>query len=387
MATGSGSRGRRAATVPPRRRGRGPWLWALWLGLMVWLGFEYARLPDVSSLAKERPGPTGMMRERERELAEAGRKARVRQHWVELKRIAPHAVNAVLVSEDARFYQHGGFDWFELQASLDQALEKKRLPRGASTITQQVARNLYYGSEWSLLRKAREALVAVRLERALDKHRILTIYLNIAEWGDGVWGIEAAARTHFGVSASRLSVAQGAMLAAMLPAPRAWTPRSRPTLIKRRAARLVGRLERTGRISAAQAAAARVELGLGRRAAPAIDDEVDQREEREEREQLEALNAAAATGSRVQGERSPTTPVAQPGAEGSHVEGAVDPVHSGAASGPPPDPTGDAGAPVEKAADTPAAGPVEPGAAQDPDLNAPSDPGTPPVPGTSSTGL
>jgi monofunctional biosynthetic peptidoglycan transglycosylase len=240
----------------------GRWLAVLLLVGVAWLGISYAMLPDVSGLAKENPESTAMMRARAQEAEQEGKKVRFRQHWVGLNRIPSHVVDAVLVSEDASFYQHEGVDWFEVKASVKDAVEKQRAPRGASTLTQQLAKNLYLSEDRSLLRKAKELVIAKRLEESLEKRRILELYLNIAEWGDGVWGIEAAARTHFGRSASKLTVAQGAMLAAMLPAPRQWTPRKQPALLRRRAARLVGRLERSGRITAAQAQQARIELGI-----------------------------------------------------------------------------------------------------------------------------
>src|SRR5690606_10986200 len=240
----------------------GRWLAFLLLAALAWLGISYLMLPDVSGLAKENPGSTAMMRARAKEAEAAGKKVRVRQHWVGLHRIPSHVIDAVLVSEDASFYQHEGVDWFEVKASVKDAVEKQRAPRGASTLTQQLAKNLYLSEDRSLLRKAKELVIAKRLEESLEKRRILELYLNIAEWGDGVWGVEAAARSHFGRSASKLTVAQGAMLAAMLAAPRQCTLCWQPALVRRRAARLVGRLERSGRITAAQAQQARIELGI-----------------------------------------------------------------------------------------------------------------------------
>jgi len=200
------------------------------------------------------------MAQRAEEAREAGTKPRVRQAWVSLSTVAPHAVDALLLSEDARFYQHGGVDWVEVENALEQSLREARLGRGASTLTQQLAKNLYLSTDRSLLRKAKELLLARRVEAGRTKQRILALYLNVVEWGEGVYGIEAAAREHFGTSAGRLSVAQGAMLVGMLPAPRRWLPARRPEALRTRAGVIVGRLEREGDITPAQAEAARAEL-------------------------------------------------------------------------------------------------------------------------------
>lgn len=256
-AISSGSR-RALGKRKPRRWGR--WVLLGWLALMVLLGVEYARLPDVHDLAEKNPGPTALMRQRESEALDEGRRVRMRQHWVPLSAIAPHAVQAVVLSEDAAFYRHEGVDWSAVHAAVDDALTDGKPLRGASTLTQQLAKNLYLSTDRSPVRKAKEWILARRLEEALTKPRILALYLNVVEWGDGIWGLEAASRAHFGVSASQLSVAQAAILASMLPAPRRWLPARRPSVLHRRAERLVGRMEHAGRIHATQAAAARAEL-------------------------------------------------------------------------------------------------------------------------------
>lgn len=250
-ARGSGSRG-------GARRGR--WLLVGWLVLAVWVGVEYARLPDVRPLVRENPRVTSLMRQRAEEAREAGKRPRQRQAWVSLAAVAPHAVAAVVLSEDARFYQHAGVDWIEVEDALGEAWQDKRLGRGASTLTQQLAKNLYLSTDRSVLRKAKELVLARRLEGALSKQRILALYVNVVEWGEGVYGIEAAAREHFGTSARGLSVAQGALLAGMLPAPRRWLPRRKPAALHPRALAIIERLERTGRITLAQADEARAEL-------------------------------------------------------------------------------------------------------------------------------
>ncbi|MCP3137777.1 monofunctional biosynthetic peptidoglycan transglycosylase [Pyxidicoccus xibeiensis] len=251
-----------ARRVVAKRSGPSWGRWALggWLLLVLWLSVEFARLPDVSLLQTQNPRTTALMAQRAEEAHEAGKKPRVRQAWVSLGAVAPHAVDAVLTSEDARFYKHEGVDWTEVENALEQSVREARLGRGASTLTQQLAKNLYLSTDRSLLRKGKELLLARQLETHLSKQRILALYVNVVEWGDGVYGIEAAAREHFGTSARALSVAQGAMLAGMLPAPRRWLPAQRPEALRNRAGIIIGRLEREGRITGAQAREAQAEL-------------------------------------------------------------------------------------------------------------------------------
>ena len=240
--------------------GGGRWAFGGWLLLVLWLSVEYARLPDVGELRIQNPRTTALMAQRAEEALAAGTKPRVRHAWVSLDAMSPHVVEAVLLSEDARFYRHQGVDWIEVENALVQSVRKARLGRGASTITQQLAKNLYLSTDRSLLRKGKELLLARRLEAHLSKQHILALYMNVVEWGDGVYGIEAAAREHFGTSARELSVAQGAMLAGMLPAPRRWLPAQRPESLRARASIIVGRLEREGRINGGQAREAEAEL-------------------------------------------------------------------------------------------------------------------------------
>jgi len=169
-------------------------------------------------------------------------------------------VDSVIASEDAGFFLHHGIDFGELSKVLEQAWQKGSLGRGASTITQQLAKNLWLSSDRSVLRKAKEFILARRLEDVLPKKRILELYVNVAEWGDGVYGIEAGSREHFGVSASELSVGQGAILAAMLPAPRLWTPERRSRTLRKRALWIVDHLQGAGRISPEEGEAARSEI-------------------------------------------------------------------------------------------------------------------------------
>ena len=193
-------------------------------GLVLLAGFAglWVTLPDPSTVRAKNPRTTTVMEQRRAEARAQGRALRIHQSWVGLERISPALVNAVLVSEDARFYAHGAFDWTEVEAAADDSLRSGRALRGASTLTQQLAKNLWLGTERSAWRKAKEAVLAVKLERSVPKRRILALYLNVAEWGDGVFGAEAAARYHFGVPASALAPEQAAWLAAILPSPRTY---------------------------------------------------------------------------------------------------------------------------------------------------------------------
>ena len=217
-------------------------------------------LPDVAPLATRTPASTALMEQRRAEAAREGKAFRPDYRPVSFDRISPRLVRAVVASEDASFFGHAGFDWEEIKNAAEQNWKAGRTVRGASTITQQLAKNLWLGTERSYLRKLREALLAVKLERSLPKRRILTLYLDVAEWGNGVFGAEAAAHRWFGTSARDLSAAQAATLAAMLPAPRRAAVAPAPRWLARRARRILGLMERNGSVPAAEVASARAEL-------------------------------------------------------------------------------------------------------------------------------
>jgi monofunctional glycosyltransferase len=254
----------KASTVGKKAPARGGWLGRLlllaFLGLVAFASYEYASLPSAEPLLKQNPKTTALIEQRAEEAREAGQKPRRRQSWVGLSGVSKHAIDAVLLSEDAGFYLHEGVDTKELENALEDAMRKGKLGRGASTITQQLAKNLWLSTDRSLLRKGKELILAHRLEEALPKNRILTIYLNVVEWGNGVYGIEAAAREHFGISASELSAAQGAILASMLPAPRKRSPTSGSKALKKRAHWIIDQMEAVRRLNAAQAQAAHAEI-------------------------------------------------------------------------------------------------------------------------------
>lgn len=196
----------------------------LWLAAPVLR--ELARWPEVARLRDADPSTTAFIERWREGRREAGQPDDPEWRPVPLERISPWLRKAVIVSEDIEFFDHRGFSRAETRAAIEQALERRRAPRGASTITQQVAKNLWLSPARSPVRKLREAVLTVELERALTKSRILELYLNVAEFGPGVYGAEAAARHWFGVPAADLGPRQAAMLAASLPRPRSWNPES-----------------------------------------------------------------------------------------------------------------------------------------------------------------
>jgi monofunctional biosynthetic peptidoglycan transglycosylase len=186
--------------------------------------YAYLTLPDVRSLASSNPPTTAFMDLRDREARAAGKEPRREQRWVSYNRISPSLKRAVLVAEDAAFWQHDGVDYAELQKSIELDWTRGQLLRGASTITQQLAKNLYLSPSRNPLRKLRELIIARRLEAELKKARILELYLNVIEWGNGIYGVEAAAQTYFGTSASSLGPAESALLAGAIINPRQLNP-------------------------------------------------------------------------------------------------------------------------------------------------------------------
>jgi monofunctional biosynthetic peptidoglycan transglycosylase len=195
------------------------------LALSAWVWIGLPSRSEVRALATTSPSRTRLMDQRAAEARAKGRKPRVAQSWVPLSRVSRHLIHAVLASEDQSFFGHGGVDWKAIEESIERNVERRRFARGGSTITQQLAKNLYFGTRKSLLRKARELVVARWLEADLTKARILALYLNLIEWGDGVYGCEAAARHWYGKPASDLTAGEAAGLAAMIPNPRRLNPR------------------------------------------------------------------------------------------------------------------------------------------------------------------
>jgi monofunctional biosynthetic peptidoglycan transglycosylase len=190
----------------------------------AWVGWEAWTWPDVAAVARRPPTTTAFIERWRATQRAAGRSDRVARTWTPYGRISPSLKLAVLVAEDINFFAHPGFDRGEIRRALGRALEERELPRGASTITQQLAKNLWLSPSRDPLRKTREAVLTWQLERTLGKRRILELYLNVAEFGPGVWGAEAASRRYFDKPAADLDDEEAALLAASLPSPATWHP-------------------------------------------------------------------------------------------------------------------------------------------------------------------
>jgi monofunctional biosynthetic peptidoglycan transglycosylase len=199
-------------------------LLAVALGLAGWVAWQALWWPDVGALARRNPSSTAFI-----ERYRAGQRAlrrddRVAWAWMPYAAISPHLKRAVLVAEDIGFFTHRGFEPSELRDAVERAIETQEMPRGASTITQQLAKNLWLSPSRDPVRKVKEGILTWQLERSLAKRRILELYLNVAEFGPGVYGAEAASRRYFGKSARDLTEDEAAQLAASLPRPSQWHP-------------------------------------------------------------------------------------------------------------------------------------------------------------------
>ena len=251
------------------------WYWTKLLflilvgSLLLWFAYEVLTFPSISKLRSENPTTTSLIEYRIAQAKAENEEPKKFMIWVPMEQISPNLQRAVLAGEDARFFQHHGFDWDAIQKAWDDGIEEGKkedkeeceaaakaantnikecgndqddwippmpsFKRGASTVSQQLAKNLYLSEERSFLRKGREAVYTYFLERDLSKKRILEIYLNVIEWGDGVYGAEAAARTYFKKSASDLNAAEAAYLAAMIPSPlNVFNPKKNPKRLARR---------------------------------------------------------------------------------------------------------------------------------------------------------
>jgi monofunctional biosynthetic peptidoglycan transglycosylase len=200
-------------------------------GTLGYVVYVLAGLPardEVRALARKNPGKTGVMRQREEEAKAKGRRARASQTWIPLERVSRNLIQAVIASEDQKFFGHDGVDWQAIQESVEANVRKHQAVRGGSTITQQLAKNLFFDTRKSVTRKLREMIVTHWLEQDLSKRRILALYLNVIEWGDGIYGCEAAARAYHDKSAAELTVDEAAGLVAMIPNPRRINPQVSP---------------------------------------------------------------------------------------------------------------------------------------------------------------
>lgn len=237
------------------------WYWTKILFLIfvgaviVWAAYEFFTFPNIAKLRNENPTTSSMVEYRIAEARANGQEPRKYMVWQPIEQISPHLQRAVLAGEDARFFEHNGFDWEAIEKAWQEAQKEGEkeakaegdydpndwippmpsFKRGASTITQQLAKNLYLSEERSFLRKGREAAITYFLEKELSKKRLMELYLNIIEWGDGIYGAEAAARTYFKKSASSLTPQEAAYLSAMIPSPlNVFNPKKNPKRVVRR---------------------------------------------------------------------------------------------------------------------------------------------------------
>ena len=216
--------------IPAPRRILGWVARGLGVALLLALFWQAVLLTQVVWWSRFDPGSTSFLRIRLAELQKTDPQAELRQQWVAYERISIHLKRAVVAAEDDRFLDHDGFDWEGIERALERNAEEGRITAGGSTISQQLAKNLFLSSSRSWLRKGQEAAITLMIEATWDKRRILEVYLNVAEWGDGVFGAEAAARHYYGRPASTLGPAEAARLAVMLPNPRRYEKDYSPRL-------------------------------------------------------------------------------------------------------------------------------------------------------------
>jgi monofunctional biosynthetic peptidoglycan transglycosylase len=207
--------------------------------LLTWLAWTWITWPDVSALETENPETTAFIDGYRETRREAGESDAVAWSPVPYDRISPNLARAVISSEDTEFFFHDGFSSHELGEAIRKAIREREKPRGASTMSQQLVKNLWLSPSRSLTRKLREAMLTRQLEKSLSKQRILDLYLNVVEFGPGIYGAEAAAQHYFGKPAAQLTLREGAMLAAGLPRPRSWNPSSSSENYARRVDRIL----------------------------------------------------------------------------------------------------------------------------------------------------
>ncbi|MCI0329926.1 MAG: monofunctional biosynthetic peptidoglycan transglycosylase [candidate division Zixibacteria bacterium] len=236
---------------------------AVLLFLAGWVSYCATGLPDVSFLADENPATSAFAEAWKASQEAKGQPAQFYQEWVDFKDISPYLVGAVLVAEDVNFWQHSGYDWEEIKRALKKDFQKGTLSRGASTITQQLARNLFLSGAKTPTRKLREFFIARKLERELSKMRILELYLNWAEWGKGIFGIEAASWAYFQKPVADLWPEEAVRLATILPNPKKFSPFSDSSYLRRKRKLVLERMLKYGMISDGDYEFAKKELEQG----------------------------------------------------------------------------------------------------------------------------
>ncbi len=209
---------------------------------------RYFIYPNISALKNDNPIPTAFMEYRQEQWADENKEKKLIQKWVPMSKISPNIIKAVLIGEDDGFYHHDGFDVKGMENAIERSIKKKTLA-GGSTISQQLSKNLYLSPSKNPVRKIKEAILTWRIEKTLSKRRILEIYLNVAEWGDGIFGIEAASRHYYHKSAKNLTAREASRLAAVLPNPIKYNPKGNQKYVKNRARIIYKTMQRRGIIS------------------------------------------------------------------------------------------------------------------------------------------
>jgi monofunctional biosynthetic peptidoglycan transglycosylase len=205
----------------------------VFLSPFLYFGF-YFFYPDVSALKKKNPVETSFMKYREEQWRKEGKKKKITRIWTPYGSISPYLVKAVIIAEDDKFWSHEGFDFEAIQEAIEKDIRKKKFKFGGSTISQQLAKNLYLSPEKSPIRKIKEAILTWRIERNLSKKRILELYLNTVEWGDGTFGVGAASLDYFGKPAADLTPEEAARLAVVLPNPKKLNPLGTSRYVEKR---------------------------------------------------------------------------------------------------------------------------------------------------------
>jgi monofunctional glycosyltransferase len=227
-------------------------LLGLFLAVGVFAAYFFLSLPEVAFLKEKNPKTTAMIEQRKKEARMKGKILKIKQKWVPFRAIPGLLKHTVRISEDAAFYQHEGIDYFELKEAIKRNLRDGKKSRGGSTITQQLAKNLFLSTKKSYFRKIRELFIAKSLERHLSKDRIFSIYLNVIEFGPGIFGVEAAARHFFKKSVHRLRLVEIIRLVSVIPKPLKISPKVKSRYLNWRANLLIDRLKKYGYISSRQ---------------------------------------------------------------------------------------------------------------------------------------
>lgn len=213
----------------------------LFLAVIVYLIIDISRyfvFPDINELQSKDPIPTAFMQYRVEQYKNEDKNITLDQRWVSLDKISPYVIKAVLISEDDKFWKHEGFDAEALESAFEKNLKEGKFSFGGSTVSQQLSKNLYLSPSKNPIRKVKEAIITWRIEKTLSKKRIIELYLNIAEWGEGIFGIEAAARHYFKKSAKNLTALEAAKLAAVLPNPIIYNPLGEQPFVTKKSKRI-----------------------------------------------------------------------------------------------------------------------------------------------------